>query len=1243
MDGAFISYGRSDDESFVERLYRDLAAAGIALWRDRESMRSRGRSFLQEIQDGIADFDRLLLLVGPHAVASDYCRAEWEFALEHCRVVIPLFHFADARVLPPELARLHGVDFRAPRPYGEALAELLTQLREPVAPLGELRGVDTLPPHHIVRPGTLRALDAALLGDADRPQPLMAGRRIAVLHGMAGSGKSVAAAAWARRCFVRRAFPGGLHGLALGRSAAPNAGDLQRFVRDLGERPYLVLADDVWELAQIEPLVNALGPRGALLVTTREAGLAAALGAAAVAVGELDPGDALTLLARWAGADVARLPPQAEALAQECGALPLALAMAGAMVGSAVPPPEEAVGTRWERVLGKLRQCALGRIAHGLQNYPHPNLLRALQASIDALPEGDAVPRYRELAVFGEDSRFGTNMLRRLWNDADGFDTDERVRLYIARSLLLRDADGRLHLHDLHHDANVAALGAALPALHLKLLEAYRAGFFPVPAGASAAAGRSAADWLAIPDDGYIHSHLCEHLLAAGLDGELQALLDAEAPDGQAAWDLVRSATDASGTGFRGDVRRWWRHLHERNRAALQTGALAPQLGQEVRAALSIASLSSRSGRIEPQLLQALVASGQWSMTTAWAALWQMPDAHTIESMLEKLAPRLDASQIVVAFRWYLHGHPYTFSTSTMRALLERVVELLELPAAVSLVRGVRQDKYHETEARALHTWIDAGQPLIALRALQALDAGARQGEAALRLARTLPAEALPMLARAIDKLDDGDPGRWRSRTEQAIEMRASHPAPDDSDWVDSWRVFFPSRESAAPVADTDGAMAAYREAMRLPAEKRRERLIGLLPGAPAAWRAQIAGELLRGARRIGDAERLQFTVQPLLRALARTGRRADVLALAAPEPPNPALWLALGDADAALAAARAAPEVQFAGWLETIALYAAIPIERRLALVAEIDEPVQAVRALLALRADHPAHHAPIDAALAAHVPWDEPGLRVRVAACALTWALPDDAQELRSDSRSDAQFLEAVLEHLVQHGGAHEVAWLGTLVPEALMPAAREQLRPYLLLDPRMPALESLFAWAYRELNAAQADAEAQCLRGMDFSSDPARQAIAVAHGLGQLALHARGADRAALMAEIKALAQGLGEDVARDEVLLRVRPLLEPAERVALAERLVAWAAPVLLSETDTLFVGQYFDWVLQALDELPAPERHRQLSRLLQVLAERRRDELAGFVARLAPQLASLGGADALLQSVQALRDVVRRWP
>jgi hypothetical protein len=76
----FLSYGRSDDEPFVRRLYERLKRAGLDVWFDRVSMPSRQLTFFQEIRDAISASDRLALVVGPDAVASEYVTQEWQFA-----------------------------------------------------------------------------------------------------------------------------------------------------------------------------------------------------------------------------------------------------------------------------------------------------------------------------------------------------------------------------------------------------------------------------------------------------------------------------------------------------------------------------------------------------------------------------------------------------------------------------------------------------------------------------------------------------------------------------------------------------------------------------------------------------------------------------------------------------------------------------------------------------------------------------------------------------------------------------------------------------------------------------------------------------------------------------------------------------------------------------------------------------------------------------------------------------------
>lgn len=90
LDKLFLSYARADDLGFVNRLYDDLTRLGYAVWWDKMSMPSRALQFLQEIRDAIEESDRLILVVGLHALESTYVRAEWEYALSICRVVTPI-------------------------------------------------------------------------------------------------------------------------------------------------------------------------------------------------------------------------------------------------------------------------------------------------------------------------------------------------------------------------------------------------------------------------------------------------------------------------------------------------------------------------------------------------------------------------------------------------------------------------------------------------------------------------------------------------------------------------------------------------------------------------------------------------------------------------------------------------------------------------------------------------------------------------------------------------------------------------------------------------------------------------------------------------------------------------------------------------------------------------------------------------------------------------------------------------
>lgn len=85
-----LSYARGDDDEFVEHTYAVLSSRGFDLWWDRESMPNRALTFTEEIRDAIHHSERLVVVIGPRALRSDYVRAEWQAALSEQKPVIPL-------------------------------------------------------------------------------------------------------------------------------------------------------------------------------------------------------------------------------------------------------------------------------------------------------------------------------------------------------------------------------------------------------------------------------------------------------------------------------------------------------------------------------------------------------------------------------------------------------------------------------------------------------------------------------------------------------------------------------------------------------------------------------------------------------------------------------------------------------------------------------------------------------------------------------------------------------------------------------------------------------------------------------------------------------------------------------------------------------------------------------------------------------------------------------------------------
>ena len=399
----------------------------------------------------------------PGSYVSDICRAEQLRALRKGRTVIPVLAKPGADI-PLHLETNNYRDFT--KGYPAALKTLLEDIRlgrDAVVLAQRYRSTyvtaPPLPRNYVERPELLTRLREALL--AEEPGASIA---ITALRGMGGIGKTILAQALAHDDVVQQAFPDGIGWTTIGQESAHSLTTRMREVRRaLGDEPgdretdpecvnryrtalkdkaALIIVDDVWRVEDIEPFL-ADSPRSRLLFTTRDGSVAAAAGAAEHVADLLSEDQSRELLVRWAGLKGALLPAEAADVISECGNLPLALAMIGAML-------RDKPAAYWRRVVDLLRSAQLGKFS-AVAGYAHKTLMRAIDVSLEAL-DPQARERYLSLAVMLEDTPVHRQVQQTLWG-VDAGEALETAETFVSRSLAQRDGtDGAIRLHDLQLD-----------------------------------------------------------------------------------------------------------------------------------------------------------------------------------------------------------------------------------------------------------------------------------------------------------------------------------------------------------------------------------------------------------------------------------------------------------------------------------------------------------------------------------------------------------------------------------------------------------------------------------------------------------------------------------------------------------------------------------------------------------------------------------------------------------------------
>ena len=327
------------------------------------------------------------------------------------------------------------------------------------APAGRVYvSVPPLPENFVDRPDEQERLRQALIADTES-------RSIALtaLEGMGGIGKTVLVQAVCHDEAVQRAFPDGIFWTTVGQESVddarsginkirmalgdePSAGEsesacIERYRSLLRDKVALVVVNDVWKVADVAPF-RAVSARSRLLFTTRDTTIAAALGAHKHIAGLLKREKAQEVLACYSWLAVEKQPIEAGGLIEQCGGLPLALAMVGAML-------RDKPLSSWKYVLGLLQKADLQKIRAQFPDYPHKNLLKAIQVSVEAL-EPEQRRCYFALAVLLEEMAATPVIQQILWNAYEG-DALETAEKFIDLSLAQREGDG-IRLHDLQLD-----------------------------------------------------------------------------------------------------------------------------------------------------------------------------------------------------------------------------------------------------------------------------------------------------------------------------------------------------------------------------------------------------------------------------------------------------------------------------------------------------------------------------------------------------------------------------------------------------------------------------------------------------------------------------------------------------------------------------------------------------------------------------------------------------------------------
>ncbi|MBR7837386.1 TIR domain-containing protein [Actinospica durhamensis] len=518
----FISYARSDPADLFELIRSFLASQGLEVWLDVWTMPDRGQTLPNETRRAIEDGDRVVVVLGPGAVASEYVEAEWRHALAVGKPVHVVIRDLAPDQVPEPLRRL---DMHAFPPHDDPvqLDRLAIQLKAPPAPIGRFLSPIARPAKYVPRPD-IEARVREFLRQPANDVGSGSGHAMIVV-GMPGVGKTATVTACISDYEIRRMFSDGIAFVNCADSGDPKLiesnilatvgphldhgrhGSAARDLRAMLEgRRVLIVLENLEDAAELGEIAW-LSPGVRVIVNSRNQRVGPQLGYTQLVVPCPDETTGVAILERWAGRTVS----SAAELANHLGLHPLALRIAGSMLASGLTedavaeiqshPATLAIDPELGLDFGALMAAAAGSLNSGSHE------LLAL------------------LGLFTVDADVPLHITRRVAEAlGSGIEHGAAVTQLADRGLIDIDwSEQRLRVHRLVHrwclDLLDREKGAA--SAHTEFVRTYT---------------NDVGQLAEIRDDGYIFDHLVYHLIQGGL---VEAAISLVSSDGWADKRLI--------------------------------------------------------------------------------------------------------------------------------------------------------------------------------------------------------------------------------------------------------------------------------------------------------------------------------------------------------------------------------------------------------------------------------------------------------------------------------------------------------------------------------------------------------------------------------------------------------------------------------------------------------------------------------------------------------------------------------